>query len=394
MMNFKASPIARDLATTLAEVARYYPVVAVTGPRQSGKTTLCRALFSQKPYVSLEALDDRQFALEDPRGFLRQYPDGAILDEVQRVPQLLSYLQGEVDADPRPGRFVITGSQQIDLHAQVSQSLAGRVGMLQLLPLAWNELQRFANHPDDLWTAVWQGGYPRIPAAGIPPDRWLKDYIATYVERDVRQLLHVADLLAFTAFMRLCAGRTAQELNLSSLGADAGVSHNTARAWLSVLESSYLVQRIPARHGNARKQVVRAPKLHFVDTGLACALLGIQSPQQLVTHPLRGALFETWVVSEALKARLNAGLSSQLSHYRETRGLEVDLVVDGPAGSLAVEVKSGETLASDWLAGLHAFAARPSELPVVLRLVYGGVQRQVRQGVEVLPWREIPSVQW
>lgn len=386
--------ITRDLSATLAEVACYYPVVAVTGPRQSGKTTLCRAQFPQKPYTSLEALDDRQFATDDPRGFLRQYPEGAIFDEVQRAPQLLSFLQGEVDADPRPGRFVLTGSQQLDLHAQVSQSLAGRVGMLQLLPLAWNELQRFSNHPNDLWTAVWQGGYPRIPAVGIPADRWLRDYIATYVERDVRQLLQVTDLLAFTAFMRLCAGRTAQELNLTSLGGDAGVSHNTARAWLSVLESSYLIHRLPASHGNSRKQVVRAPKLHFVDSGLACALLGIQSPQQLVTHPLRGALFETWVTSEALKARVHNGLPSQLSHYRESRGLEVDLVVDRADGPLAVEVKSGETLASDWLAGLHAFAQRPSDSPAALRLVYGGAQGQVRQGVEVVPWREVASVPW
>lgn len=384
----------RDLAATVAEVARYYPVVAITGPRQSGKTTLCRASFPEKPYVSLEALDDRLFATEDPRGFLRQYPQGAILDEVQRTPQLMSYLQGEVDNDPRPGRFVITGSQQLDLHAQMSQSLAGRVGVLHLLPLAWNELQRFSNYPSDLWSTVWQGGYPRIAAVGIPPDRWLRDYIATYVERDVRQLLQVTDLLAFTAFMRLCAGRTAQELNLSSLGGDAGVSHNTARAWLSVLESSYLVHRLPARHDNSRKQVVRSPKLHFVDSGLACALLGIQSPQQLVSHPLRGALFETWVTSEALKARLHRGLPGQLSHYRESQGLEVDLVVDGASGPLAVEVKSGETLASDWFKGLLAFAQRPANGPAVLRLVYGGEQRQLRQGVEVVPWHQVAEVGW
>lgn len=384
----------RNASATVLDAARMYPVVAVTGPRQSGKTTLCRQLFPQKPYVSLEALDDRQFAAQDPRGFLAHYASGAILDEVQNVPSLLSYLQGDVDAEPEPGRFVLTGSQQLSLLAQVAQSLAGRVGLVQLLPLAWDELERFPSRPNDLWGAVWQGGYPRIADRGIPADRWLRDYVATYVQRDVRQLLQVTDLQAFTSFLRLCAGRTGQEINLSALGADAGVTHNTARAWLSVLEASYLVHRLPAWHTTLRKQVIRAAKLHFVDTGLACQLLGIQSPAQLQTHPLRGALFESWVVAEILKSRLNQGLEPRLWHYREARGLEVDLLVEAASGLLAVEVKSGATLAADWFGPLRSLADRLGQEVAAARLVYGGGSRQFRSDVEVLPWYAVASVAW
>ncbi len=384
----------RNLQPLLQKIAGFFPVVAVTGPRQSGKTTLCRATFAEKPYVSLEALDDRAFATNDPRDFLARYADGAVFDEVQNAPDLLSYLQGDVDQRPEPGRFILTGSQQLHLLAQVSQSLAGRVGMLQLLPLGFDELQHFPHPPKDLWTAIWQGGYPRIHDRGIPADRWLRDYVATYVERDVRQVLNVGDLQTFTAFLKLCAGRTGQELNLSALGADAGVTHNTARAWLSVLESSYLVFRVPAWHTNARKQVIRAPKLHFFDTGLACQLLGIQTPEQLVNHPLRGALFETWVATEIYKARVHRGQQANLLHHREARGLEIDLLVEQGQGLLAVEAKSGMTVAGDWFANLRKFATLHPERQISSRLVYGGDTVQDRSDVEVVPWREVAMRAW
>lgn len=255
--------------------------MTLTGPRQSGKTTLCRTLFPDKAYYSLEALDYRDFAASDPRGFLAGMPEGAILDEVQRAPGILSYLQEEVDRDARPGRFVLTGSENLALNEAVSQSLAGRTAVLNLLPCAWNEVEAFANRPDGLWSALWHGGYPRVFDKGIPPSIWYADYLAAYVERDVRQLLNVGDRRAFTLFMRLAAGRTGQELNMSGLAADVGVAVNTIKSWISVLEVSFLVTLVPAWHTHSRKQVVKAPKLHFLDSGLACHLLGIQDPGQL-----------------------------------------------------------------------------------------------------------------
>lgn len=387
--------IHRTLSPTLLARAAMYPVLTLTGPRQSGKTTLCRMLFPGKPYFNMEARDTRDFATEDPRGFLAQVPDGAILDEVQRVPDLASYLQVEVDRDARHGRFILTGSENFALSETVSQSLAGRTGILHLLPLSRDEVATFPEAPEELWPAVWSGGYPRVFDQHIPPPVWFADYLATYIERDVRRLLNVGDLRSFTSFMQLAAGRTGQELNLSTLAADVGVAVNTIKAWISVLESSYLVILIPAWHANARKQAVKAPKLHFLDSGLACHLLGIRDAGQLALHPLRGALFETWMVSEIAKARLNLGLAIDCFHYREPRGPEVDLMVRGSSGWLLVEAKSSQTLNSEFFKhllgigeglGQDAMAAR--------RLVYGGEDAAARSGVEVCPWRRIQGAGW
>ena len=333
--------ILRTLESVLRDASKESPAVAVTGPRQSGKTTLSRTTFPQWAYVSLEPLDTREFARVDPRGFLRSFPGPAILDEVQRVPDLFPYLQEEIDNDPSPGRYVLTGSQHFGLSEAISQSLAGRVALLNLLPLSFEELLRFGARRD-LWRVVWEGGYPRIHDQKLAADLWLADYLATYVQRDVRQVLNVTDLDAFTAFVRLAAGRTGQELNLSTLGADAGVTHNTARSWISVLETSFLVFKLKAWVRNPRKRVVKAPKLHFTDTGLVCNLLGIRSPDQLATHPMRGAIFESWVASEILKARLHRRLRADLFHLRETRGMELDIVLEGEGSVIGVEVKSGE----------------------------------------------------
>lgn len=392
--------IRRNLERPLQDAAGEMPVVAVTGPRQSGKTTLCRACFPAHEYVSLEPLDVRDFATSDPRGFLAQYPGPVVLDEVQRAPELFSYLQEAVDADPSPGRFVLTGSQHFGLSEAISQSLAGRVALLHLLPLSLDELARFATPPDDPWTVVWTGGYPRIQDRGLEPDRWLADYVATYVQRDVRQVVQVMDLEAFTGFLRLAAGRTGRELNYSGLGGDAGVSHPTVRSWIGVLEASFVVFRLPPWVRNVRKRVVKTPKLHFVDSGLACHLLGIRSPDQLRTHPLRGAVFESWVASEVRKARLHARLPADLFHLRETRGNEIDLLVDAGNRMFAVEMKSGATVATEHLGALRRFmegraggetGAHPE---IVARLVYGGDVRQRRSDVDVLPWREVQEVAW
>jgi predicted AAA+ superfamily ATPase len=388
--------IARTLERKLRELAGYYPVVLVTGPRQSGKTTLCRLAFPDKAYVSLEELDTRDFALSDPRGFLGQYAGGAILDEVQHAPDLLSYLQGEVDERGDPGRFILTGSQHFGLSQAISQSLAGRCGVLALLPPSLEELKAFANAPSDLFSVLWQGAYPRIYDRDIPAHQWLADYATTYLQRDVRQVLNVGHLQAFSGFLKLCAGRTGQEVNLSALGNDAGVSHNTARSWLSVLETSYLVHRLPAWHANLRRQVVKAPKLHFFDSGLVCYLLGIRDPEQLRLHPLRGAIFESWVVAEACKAFVHRGARPGLFHYRETRGREIDLLVEGAGGWEAVEVKSGATVASDFFKDLQHLPERLGTdgggRPVQAHVVYGGDEAQERSVARVVSWRNAPAL--
>ena len=292
----------RKFELVLRELAGQYPALTVTGPRQSGKTTLCRSVFPDHGYLNLEPLDQREFAREDPRGLLAEYPDGLVLDEIQHVPELLGYIQESVDEDDTPGRFVLTGSQHFTLSESIGQSLAGRTAVLQLLPLSIDEYEGFDIPLDNLFEVMFAGGYPRIHDRGIAPERWLADYVSTYVERDVRQIANVSDLGAFTTFLRLCAAHTAQEVNLTALGADAGVSHNTAKAWLSILETSFLVMRCPAWHRNIRKQLVKRPKLHFLDSGLACHLLGIRSAEELRHHPLRGAIFESWVASEIYKS--------------------------------------------------------------------------------------------
>ena len=322
-------------------------------------------------------------------------PDGAILDEVQRAPDLASYLQEEVDRDTRPGRFILTGSENLALSASRCPSpWRAAPAFCTCFRSPGMKWPRFPEAPGDLWSAVWYGGYPRIFDQNIPPAVWFSDYLATYVERDVRRLLNVSDLRSFTTFLRLAAGRTAQELNLSALAADVGVAVNTIKAWVSVLETSYLVTLIPAWHANARKQAVKAPKLHFLDSGLACHLLGIHDPGQLALHPLRGALFETWMVSEIVKARLNLGLAPECFHYREPRGPEVDLMVRGAGGWLLVEAKSGRTLNPEFFQHLLGLGKGLQGAVAGLRLVYGGESAATRSGVEVWPWRKLQGAGW
>jgi len=388
--------IPRKMAPRLRELAGYYPVVAVTGPRQAGKTTLCRSTFPDKLYISLESLDNRDFAQNDPRGFLSEYHNGAIIDEIQNVPELLNYLQADVDTEPEPGRFILTGSQHFGLSQAIAQSLAGRCGLLALLPPDLEELGNFSNVPGDLFATLWQGAYPRIYDRNIPAHQWLADYTSSYIQRDVRQVVNVGDLLAFSSFLKLCAGRTAQEINLSSLGNDAGVSHNTIRAWLSVLETSYIIHRLPAWHANIRKQVVKAPKLHFFDSGLVCYLLGILEPAQLRHHPLRGSIFESWVVSELYKGQVHLGEQPRMFHYRESRGLEIDLLVDRGECLHAIEIKSGATAAADFFAGFQHLPQRikTTNLPPTINnhVIYGGEISQQRSKAQLLSWRETLSI--
>jgi hypothetical protein len=387
--------IHRKLEYKLKELSGYYPVVAVTGPRQSGKTTLCRMAFPEKRYVSLEALDFRDFAQNDPRGFLAEYSQDVVVDEVQNVPELLNYLQGEVDDNPAPGRFILTGSQHLGLSQSISQSLAGRCGILTLLPPSLEEVLEFPNAPSDVFTLLWTGSYPRIYDQDIPAHQWLSDYTSTYIQRDVRQVINVTDLQAFSGFLKLCAGRTAQEINFSNLGADAGVSHNTVRSWLSVLETSYIIHRLPAWHANIRKQVVKTPKLHFFDSGLLCYLLGIREPEQLRLHPLRGAVFESWVVSEIFKALAHRGMQSNLFHYREARGTEIDLLVENSQELAAVEAKSGATVSEDFFKNLKLFTERIKERDrrqIQKYVVYSGDMSQKRSQANVVSWKDITKI--
>ena len=388
--------IARDLAPKLTESAQTLPSITLTGPRQSGKTTLCRALFPNHQYETLEAPDVRAFAAEDPRAFLARFPEGAILDEIQRVPDLLSYLQGIIDADPVPGRWILAGSQDLTLIETVSQSLAGRTAVHNLLPLTRNETTRFPRHPKTLDETLFTGSYPRIFDEGHEASDWLGSYIATCIERDVRTISNVGDLATFQRFVTLCAGRTAQLLNYSSLAGDCGISQPTAKAWLSILETSFVAFRLPVLHTILRKRLVKLPKLHFFDTGLACWLLGIRSPERLRVHPLRGAIFETWVVSEIAKHRANQGEAGGISYYRDRNGAEVDLVVESPTGTTIIEAKSSATASSSLFDGSKRVRKHLSELTrrCSVVVVYGGDQRQRRGTDSLIPWRELHEFDW
>lgn len=396
--------IQRHLATVIKRVARDYPVVTVTGPRQSGKTTLVRAVFPRHRYVSLEDPDQRRHALEDPRGFLGQFKGGGILDEAQRAPELFSYIQGIVDEQDRAGQFILSGSQNFLLLNRVTQSLAGRCAILKLLPLSWSELQgRRAGSLIDLlkpsraiqpstpskslFQVLLQGGYPRIHDKDLQAGDWLANYYQSYLERDVRDLLNIGDIETFGRFVRLCAGRSGQILNTSSLAVDAGVTHTTARRWLSLLEASYVIFLLRPHHRNYNKRLIKSPKLYFHDTGLLGYLLQIRSPEALETHASRGAVFETWVVSEALKNCFNRGVESNIYFWRDLGGHEVDMLLEDGESLIPVAIKSGQTIASDFFAEID-FWQKLTGQRTTAGMVYGGSSTYVRQGVSVLSWND------
>lgn len=378
--------VKRELQSTLKRLAAAFPIVAITGPRQSGKTTLAKKVFSKLSYVSLEDPTELAFAQEDPKGFLARFSEGAIFDEAQRWPNLFSHLQGMVDAKRQRGRFVLTGSQQFGLLAGVTQSLAGRVGMTRLLPFSMAELLPIKQ---SLNTFMLHGGYPSLQRNSVQPGDWFGSYVATYLERDVRQLLQVKDLSTFRRFLRLCAGRTGQLLNMNALAAETGVSHTTVRSWISVLESSDIIFLLPPYHRNFGKRLIKSPKLYFVDVGLASWLLGIRSASVMTTHPLRGALFETLVVSEFLKARYNQGAPADLYFWRDNNGLEADLIFEKGGALQPVEIKSGQTITTDILkAGKKSMNIAPSEILPPL-LIYGGSDSYERNGFQIVGWKNI-----
>lgn len=386
--------IERDLAPYILSAATNFGAVTLTGPRQSGKSTLCRSLFPDFHYANLEAPDTRLYAQEDPKSFLQSLSGGAIIDEIQNVPDLASWLQVEIDQNPEPGQWILTGSQNFAISESVSQSLAGRSAMLNLMPLTLNEARRFESDvTDSLEQLLLHGGYPRIYDQGMNAADWLASYVATYVERDVRSVAAVSDLNAFQRFLGLCAGRSGQVLNYSSLANDCGISQPTAKSWLSILEASFLVFLVPAWSGNVRKRLTRSPRMVFADSGLLCWLLDIRNPTQLRTHPLRGAIFESWALSEVFKRRLHANERRGMYFYRDRAGLEVDLVLETGGKADLIEFKSGLTISKNMSQPLQRLVDLLGDDYVrSASLVYGGDQSQKRSNIRILPWHTIPDV--
>jgi len=384
--------IKRNLEQELSLCCREYPIICITGPRQSGKTTLAQIAFQDLPYISFEDPLTRDYFADDPLGFMYKYRNGAIFDEVQHVPPLFSYLQVEVDKNPVPGRFILTGSQHFGLTEQISQSLAGRCAMLELLPFCIEELARADILSLDLNTTLWTGTYPPIYDRNLRADRWLSNYLTTYIQRDVRQIAQVHNLDTFTRFMRLCAGSVGQLFNSNRLGTECGVDHKTIRRWLTVLQASYVVQLLPPYYRNFKKRIIKTPKLFFYDTGLACHLLGIQNPTQLEQHPLRGAIFENLIFSELAKMQLNAGRRLSFYFWRTHGGQEVDFIVEHGTDVHAIEVKSGMTVRPAMLTSLKNTMALWGNDDIQGWVVYGGNMREKLHGITVLPWSEIGSL--
>lgn len=380
--------IQRDAIAKLQQLARAFKVVAVTGARQSGKTTLVKQVFKDKPYVSLENPVSRRYVLEDPQGFLAEYPGGAILDEVQRVPELFSYLQELLDNAKKKGLFVLTGSNNFLLQQNISQTLAGRIGYLNLLPFSVAELSRVKKLPATDDALMIKGFYPPVYYQKIPPADWCANYIRTYIERDVRQLKNITDLVTFERFVKLLAGRTGQELNSSALAVESGVDVKTVQSWIGILESSFIIYLLRPHHRDFNKTLVKRPKLYFYDTALVCWLLGIYNVKQLNTHPSRGAIFEGMVVTEMIKRRTNAGRPVNLFYWRDKTGHEIDVVVDEAGKLLPVEIKSGKTISAEYFKNLE-YWNRISGTKRSL-VLYGGVQQQQRSsGSAVHNWRSL-----
>lgn len=380
--------IPRKGSSTLLRLSKGFPIVAITGPRQSGKTTLAKAFFHEKPYISLENLDERNFAINDPKRFLARFKNGAILDEVQRCPELLSWLQTLVDDRKIMGDFVLTGSAQLDLMSKMNQSLAGRIGRLELLPFAGNEL--LCNVlPNSLNELLLTGGYPALYDREISTNDWFSNYVATYVERDIRNVLAIQDLNRFQRFLRLCAARSAQLLNLSSLANDCDISSVTAKQWLIVLEATYVVKIIYPYFNNFGKRLVKTPKLYFIDTGLMAWLLGIKEVNQLDIHPSRGHLFENWVVTELLKESYNQGHPIDLYFWQDHSGFEMDIIRDTALGLQAIEVKSGSTFQMDWCKNMLQWKKIQQTETLVPQIIFGGEGNDLRYQCQAIGWKDL-----
>jgi len=370
----------------LRKYSRQFRAVAVVGPRQSGKTTLVRKVFPRKPYVSLEDPDERMLAAIDPRGFLARYKNGAIIDEAQRVPELFNYMQGILDQVGKDGFYILTGSNNFLLQQSISQSLAGRIGFIDLLPLSYDEILQFKKKDISIENLVLHGCYPELYDKNRKPTIWYPAYIRTYIERDVKQIRNIENTLVFNRFLQLCAGRTAQQLNVSALSNETGVEIKTVQAWLSILQSSYIVHLLPPYHKNFNKRVVKTPKLYFLDTGLACSLLGIREKRELEISHFKGALFENYVIMEMLKQKFNGGSNSGFYYWKENNGLEIDLLIDTGKKMIAHEIKSTETFHESLLKGLEKWRKISQSTDGVL-LYNGKIELTDMSQIDILNWR-------
>ena len=384
--------IYRNISERIIDASKRYPVVAIVGPHQSGKTTLVKQVFKKSAYVNLEEPDIRLFAQNDPRAFLNSYPDAVSIDEVQRVPDLLSYIQVIADRESTSGRFILTGSQNISLQEKISQTLAGRVALFSLLPFSLSELERNPLRFSDIHNFLFTGFYPPVYDKHYPVSEWYVNHIQTYIEKDVRQLLNITNLHTFTLFLKLCAGRTGQLLNYSALANEAGIAVNTVKSWLSLLQTSFIIFLLQPHHKNFNKRLVKMPKLYFYDVGLASALLGLTNSSQMVNHYLRGGLFENMIIAELIKSRFNYGLQSNLFFWRDKLGREIDVIVDSGDSLFPVEIKVGATIAEDFFKNLNYWRKLNGTSEKGGYLIYGGDQIQKRSGSTVLPWRQATDI--
>ena len=388
----EAPQFLRIAASKFKKLAQSFPIVSLIGPRQSGKTTLAKAIFPGHTYISLEDLDNRAYAETDPRGFLADYNHNVIIDEAQRAPDLFAYMQTKVDEFDKPGQYILTGSAHLTLLEKLTQSLAGRAALLKLLPLSITELINHNSLKKDSATQLFTGFYPRLYKHNIEPFDWYPNYIQTYIEKDVREITNVKNLLTFKRFLSLCAGRQGQLLDVSALANDCGIARQTVNEWLSVLEASYLIYLLPSFHKNFSKRLIKSPKLFFYDTGLVCSLLKIENQEQLKTHYLKGAIFEGYVITEIIKHRYNRGLEPHVYYWKEKHGNEVDCIIEQANRLLSFEMKPGKTVSNDFFKGLKYWQALSGEKPDNSYLIYGGDQKQKRQYAQVLGWSHLDDM--
>ena len=384
--------IKRDAQKIIQKLIRQYPAVVLTGPRQSGKSTLAKHLLPGAAYASLEDLDEREFARSDPRGFLKRFANGGIIDEIQKLPELVSYLQSFLDNKKKQAPIILTGSAQLTLLANVSQTLAGRTAIIELLPLAYQELKKSQVVPKSLEQLLVKGFYPRLYKEKINQSDWYQDYVKTYIERDIRDLLKIHNLGVFQRFLKMCAGRAGQVLNLSSLANDCGISHSTAFAWFNILEATYIIFRLEPHYKNFSKRLIKSPKLFFYDTGLLCFLLDVKSAAELETFQFRGAIMENWAATELIKARFNAHKPKNCYFWRDNKGNEIDFIIEHGQKLIPVEIKSGLTIAADFFKNIFYWSKLAGNLSGKGYLIYGGEIDQSRTDINVLGWKSIEKM--
>ncbi len=381
--------INRNISKEILRLSKKLPVITLTGPRQSGKTTLIKQIFKDYTYINLENAEIRDFAEQDIVGFFRKYNGKIIIDEAQNVPEIFSQIQTIVDKSNEKGQFILTGSQNFLLSEKISQSLAGRTAIFNLLPFSVNELRNTKYHTDKYEQYIQKGFYPRLYDQNLNPEDWLPDYINTYIERDVRKIINVSDLNRFRAFLKICAGHTGQIINLSKIGNEVGISHNTAQKWLSVLEASYIIFLLPPYYKNFNKRIIKSPKLYFYDTGLACSLMNIKNAEQLDYHFAKGNLFETFIISEIKKLKFNGLLKGDIYFWRESNNSEADCIIDNGNKLKAIEIKSGRTIRNDFFKNLNFFKKITKNIDIETFLIYGGDEIQKRTEHTVLNWQNI-----